>query len=376
MMVKKGCENMKKICFSIECINVCGGTERVTTQLANALSNKYDVSILSYEIMGSEIFFEIDKNVNVDYLFQYRVDENLKKYYFKIVYRLRKYLIKNKIDVLVVVDVNQLLFVSLVTIGLNIKIIAWEQFNSKTALESKNASLARWIAAKKCDAIVTLTKEDCENYKNEFSPKANVRCIYNPLTPALLAKKEKNSKKTNTILTIGRLQYQKGYDMLIEVADILFNEFNVQGWKWLIVGDGIEKKWIENKIEELNLKNKVIMEGEKSDVSTYLNQAKLFVLTSRYEGFGLVIVEAQYFNLPVVSFDCNMGPSELILDDKNGYLVPCFDIRKMAESIYQLIRNESRLKDFSDRATENIHNFEFKPILEQWEELVNSLEGE
>lgn len=367
---------MKKICFSIECINYCGGTQRVTTQLANALSSRYDISILSYEMVGNEIFFDIEKKVKVNYLFQYQVDENLKKYYFKIVYKLRKYLIKNKIDILIVVDVNQLLFVKLAIIGLDIKVIAWEQFNSKTALSSRTASIARRLAAKKCDAIVTLTKKDCENYIKEFTPNANVQCIYNPLTPALLTKKKSNVKKTNTILSIGRLQYQKGYDMLLEVADILFNEYSIADWKWVIVGEGPDREWIERKIEKANLKNKIILEGSRSDVSTYLNNAQLFVLTSRYEGFGLVIVEAQYFDLPVISFDCDMGPSELILDNKNGYLVPCFDKRKMADCIYRLITNESTLREFSEKATENLHEFEFKSILEQWEELINSLGGE
>lgn len=366
---------MKKICFSIECINVCGGTERVTSQLASALSDKYDISILSIEKLSDSLFFEMDEKIKIDYLFNYQIDDNLKKHYFEIVKRIRKYLKNNKINILVTVDVSQLLFISLATVGLNIKVIAWEQFNSARSKESKVAFLSRKIASNRCDCIVTLTKEDREKYIELFSPKAKVQHIYNPLTPSLLNKKN-NSVKDNTIISVGRLQYQKGFDMLLEVANILFNEYRVSDWNWIIVGEGTKRKELEKKIQEYDLEKKVLLLGEQRDVSSYLNDSKIFVLTSRYEGFGLVIVEAQYFDLPVISFDCDMGPRELIKEGKNGYLIPCYDIRLMAKKIYELIRDSQKVNEFSENATINIDQFNFGNIVNNWIDLIENIESE
>lgn len=363
---------MKNICFSIEGISGCGGTERVTLQIANALVDKYNINILSIEKKREELFFPADNRIKFDYLYSKRIDNHLKRYFFSIIIGIRKYLKKNNIDILIVVDVTQLIMVYWATLGLDIKIISWEQFNCLRSEGSLIHRAARKIAAKYTNAIITLTDEDKKAYVDYFKPRANVMRIYNPITfPNVDVKKDE--LKENIILSIGRLSYQKGYDLLLDVANLLFNTYQVRNWKWIIVGEGDERKKIEDKISDYNLVNKVILVGEKENVSEYLNNSKIFVLTSRYEGFGLVIAEAQQFGLPVISFDCKMGPAELVENGKNGYLVPCFDIENMAKKIRELITDDNKRNKLAIQAGSALDRFEYQKIVDEWNKLINKL---
>ncbi|MFR2767087.1 MAG: glycosyltransferase [Thomasclavelia sp.] len=111
------------------------------------------------------------------------------------------------------------------------------------------------------------------------------------------------------LLSVGRLTSQKGFDLLLEVAKIIFN--NETDWKWLIVGEGEERENLEKKIKQYNLEKKVMLVGNKTNIDDFYNKSSIFVLTSRFEGFGLVITEAKAHHLPCVSFrNVRRGPSE------------------------------------------------------------------
>ena len=100
----------------------------------------------------------------------------------------------------------------------------------------------------------------------------------------------------------------------------------------------------------------------------------MFVLTSRYEGFGLVLTEAKNMRLPCVSFRCPAGPSEIIEDGMNGYLIDCFDIEEMSQKIIQLIQNQELRKKFSEKALAGTEKFDLKNITIQWKNLLSQLE--
>lgn len=96
-------------------------------------------------------------------------------------------------------------------------------------------------------------------------------------------------------------------------------------------------------------------------------------MTSRFEGFGLVLTEAKTFKLPCISFKCKAGPNEIILNDVNGYLIECFDLNEMAEKIRYLINSELKRKQFSDNALNDTEKFQLDFIKKQWIDLLNNL---
>ena len=230
--------------------------------------------------------------------------------------------------------------------------------------------ITRKWAAKKADAIVVLTEEDRKNYEREVNVKGILRRIYNPIE---IGNGEDicYNMKSKIIISAGTLNYNKGFDMLIDVAKIVLKKHN--DWRWVVCGEGEERKRLEEKIEKNNLTENLILKGNVSNIEEYYRKSAIFVLTSRTEGFGLVLTEAKKEGLPCVSFRCPAGPSEIILDDINGYLLDCFDIEQMAEKINQLIENQDIRKKFSDNSMVGTEKFNIDKISEQWMELIEQI---
>jgi glycosyltransferase involved in cell wall biosynthesis len=229
--------------------------------------------------------------------------------------------------------------------------------------------LARKLAAKKSSKIVTLTNADTENYKKKFGAK-QVLTILNPIT---IDTAEKSPLTQKNVLAIGRFNKQKGFDYLIDIWQQTENRKN--GWKLLIVGNGKAKieKMIAEKIEKYNLAGSVaIIPPTKNVVDLYKN-ASIYALSSRYEGLPLVLIEATAMGLPIVSFDCETGPRDIILNEKTGFLVPVFDTEKFAQKLDFLMENAEKRKEFSANAIEHSKNFDLQNIVNQWEKLFNEI---
>ena len=155
---------MKKIVFLIGNLNNSGGTERVTTLIANGLSKQnYQVSILSLTD-GTQPFFQLEENIRTYSLFPYQIA--MKKNFIKAVWCIRKFVIQHKIDTLVVVDSITCVFTVPALLGLNIKHICWEHFNFNVNLNVKFRDLGRKWAAKYCDIVITLTERDKKLWQN------------------------------------------------------------------------------------------------------------------------------------------------------------------------------------------------------------------
>lgn len=138
------------------------------------------------------------------------------------------------------------------------------------------------------------------------------------------------------IMAIGRFHQQKGFDLLVQAYALV--EKNIEA-DLLILGDGSDQELILNLIQELGIENRVHMPGFSSNPWSYLSKAQYFVLSSRFEGFGNVIVEAMACGCPVVAFDCNYGPAEIIENGQDGILVPAEDITSLAEAMEEVSHN-------------------------------------
>lgn len=212
------------------------------------------------------------------------------------------------------------------------------------------------------DAFVVLTKEDASYWGKMH----NIHVIAN----AVPFNSEKSALCDNKIvISVGRLAYQKGYDMLVDVWK------NVSGkhpdWKLIVFGFGPEHDSLSKKISSLGLDDNVIINAPVSDiVSEYLN-ASIFVSSSRYEGLPMTLLEAMSCGLPCVSFACPCGPSEIINSGQNGYIVPLGDIRQMSDRICQLIENNEQRKLLGMNARKSMENYSIENIMRKWIELFH-----
>jgi len=360
---------MKKICFFIASISKAGGTERVCTAIANKLAQLgYEVTIISF--YGSAPFFELQENIRFVYLFQ-------KKYNFKlflplVILKLRKKIKEINPSILINVDSALFIYTFLSTLRLNQKNIVWEHFSYNESLGAKVRVLSRKLSVKYADAIVTLTNKDKSNWEQNLICKAPVFTINNP-SPFYNLTIEDNANRKNIVLSVGRLTYQKGFDRLLEAWKIVNNSNITSGWELHIVGSGELKNEIEKEITSLNLSNSVKLFPVTSNIQEHYQQASIFCLSSRFEGFPMVLLEAQSFELPIVSFDCETGPSEIISNFKNGILVKNGDIAELSERLLYLIKNENIRLEMGKSASKNSFNYSIDVIIKSWIHLFNSL---
>lgn len=366
-------DKMEKIhiCFHISNIGNCGGTEQVTTQISNLLLENYDgydVSILSTfydENIGP--FFKGNKNIHYDGIFPKKT--NIKLKYFTVVKKIREYVKKHHIDVLVGVDTIQSLFDLPAIKKTKCKYIAWEHFNYNFNLNVKLRDYGRKYAAKKADALVVLTDKDKKNFQRHLNIKNKIIRIYNPfIIPKTVSQYDCNRK---IIMSSGRLTSQKGFDILLEVAKLLKEK--TTDFEWIILGEGEDRPYLEQKIQEYGLTNLVQLKGRVNNVSEYYSQSRMFVLTSRFEGLVLVILEAKANGLPVISFNCDCGPDEMVKENINGYLIENFDIQTMCDRIYELLYDDEKCLQFSKNSHLGMEKFDEKVIIETWDNLLKEI---
>ena len=190
--------------------------------------------------------------------------------------------------------------------------------------------------------------------------------IYNPVTVSLDTKSKLEEK---TVLAVGRLTRQKGFDLLLEAWRYIEPEFG--DWSLRIIGDGEEKENLCNIIKIYHFQNVEIIPYQR-DIDQWYMRASLFALSSRYEGFVLVMIEAMAKGLPVVSFNCKEGPAELIDDGINGYLVDDGKVELFAEKLKYLMRDGELRRRFAEKTDLKLFEFDSTHVLSEWDSLMNS----
>ncbi|MFT3741003.1 MAG: glycosyltransferase [Breznakibacter sp.] len=165
-----------------------------------------------------------------------------------------------------------------------------------------------------------------------------IRVIYNGVGIPCAEREHNVSKYRMIVGAVGRLSKQKGFDLLVDIAASL-KERKVDGVEIQIVGEGSERENLERAIAEKGLRDYLVLKGFREDVAGFLNRCDVFVLTSRYEGFGYVVVEAMLCGCPVVAFDVS-SISEIVQDGSTGYLVPAFDLDRFVDKVEFLIENK------------------------------------
>ncbi len=351
------------IIFTIKNINGFAGTERVTSIITNALVKKgHQVGIISFIGEGGTPFYHIDSSIKLFYiappkdkhLFPYRDIRRIRK--------IRKILLLENPDIVVFVDSGHAIVN--ISAARGFPFITWEQINVSTCKKIKRR-ISRALVAKYSRAIVSLTDEDAAAYISKFNALLSV-CIPNPIT---IQGNYKSSLKSKRVIAIGRFSKEKGLDMLLRAWSLIKEK---DGWILRLVGDGPMKRNLCSLVNELGIDDTVEIKPPTKDViSEYLNSS-ICVSSSKYEGFGLVLLEAMTLGLPVISFDCS-GPKFIIEDGVSGILVTSGDIDEYAAALSSLIKDPINLKRLSVGAIENSKKYGLDYIIPQWESLFSQV---
>jgi glycosyltransferase involved in cell wall biosynthesis len=360
--------NMKKICFLKNDYNG-GGTERVTSIIANSLANynkEFEVYVL--DIGNPEMIqsYKLDKRVRHYSLSGKKMG---KIGVFINNYKVYRFLKENNIDVLINVQAMMGINSIIPTLFTKTKNVIWEHANYFQKQGTRVINIVRQIELFLSSQYIVLTHRDMNNFKNNFICRCPINYLYNPIIET--TNNHNYSSDSKVIMSAGHLRHIKGFDILIEVASNVFKRHT--DWVWKIYGEGAERSNLEKKIKEMGLESNVILCGRTSNIEEDYKEAAMFVMTSRMEGLPMVLLEAKSFNLPIVSFDIETGPNEIIEHNKNGFLVEKYDTKLMAEKICELIETPNIRKNFSNNAKSNIHLFNIDNITKEWTKLLNEI---
>ena len=361
---------MKKICFVVFNLSYIGGIERVNSVITNILANNpnYDITLLS--LFGNESEMKNSFTVNEKIHLKWLINEPLdfRKKALKVIKLIENEIIVNQYNIVVTGDFKTYFALIKMKNKKKFKLILWEHFNNNEfrSFLRKQAKKFQMIST---DKMVVLTNLDKESNINEFGFANKIARIYNPYSFIQDMMPNIQSKK---IITIGRLVApQKGLEFIVQIGKIIFKRF--PDWSWDVYGRGDQYDVINKLIIENKLEDNIHLKGVCYDVENIYPNYSIFGLTSRYEGLGIVLLEAKMSKLPLISFDINCGLSEIIADGLNGYLIPPFNIEAYAEKMMLLMESEELRKTFSENSKIDFDKFTVETIKKEWENLLDSL---
>lgn len=343
-----------------------GGTERITQILANGLVEKtdYKVIVLNLNNEAEKSYYLLDKNVQFEILRTQGIKNKI--------FELRKFLKKEKVDILINVDVMLGIYSLPATfLQRKTKIISWEMFNIRNDIGSKHTTMIRKICLKRSAYYINQTKGDMDAFIKEMPVKCPITYIYNPCE--IDNSYTGYDTESKTIITAGHFFYTKGYDLAVEVAQRVF--YKHPDWCWKFYGDGKELDNVKRVVHECRMEHNVLFCGRTNDVITAYKKAAMYVMTSRTEGFGLVLTEAKSCNLPTLAYDIDFGPREIIDQNVSGYLVEAYDADTMAARICELIEDKEKRILFSKRAKDNCDKFTKEAFINKWIGIFKKIEG-
>ena len=371
-----------KIVYYIPALYGTGGLERIITFKANYLAEHWEGSeiyILTSEQIGRPIHYDLspkvkhlDLNVPFDWPFNQSPISKFLKYpyrYWLFKKRFSKTLKELRPDITISTLRRELNFISSIHDG-SIK-IGELHYTRHFHKEKGIIGLLNmyWVKTflkhlQSLSKLVILTHEEA-NFWPELS---NLYVIPNPIATFGNQLSDCSQKQ---VMAAGRYSDEKGFDLLIESWSIVSKRH--PDWKLHIYGEGDLKEKFTKLIDELQLNNNCLLHHTVSNIAEKYCMSSIFVLSSRYEGFGLVLAEAMSCGIPCVSFDCPHGPSDIIKDHEDGLLVEKENIKELADKICYLIENENVRIKMGHKARENVKRFLPENVMPQWKNLFESL---
>ena len=372
-----------KIIYCIAGTYNSGGMERVLANKANFLAEcGHEVLIITTDQLGREPFFALSPQVrtfNLDINYE---ENNNKGFIIKVLQypfkqwkhkkRLTDLLLDLQADIVISMFCNDVSFIANIPDGSKkILEIHFSKFKRLQYGRKGVWRLTDWLRSKtdektvrKFDKFVVLTHED----KGYWGDLPNMEVIGN-------AKNKWGdhtaSLDNKQVIAVGRYDYQKGFDRLIEAWRLVYSRF--PDWKLKIVGDGgLRDQW-QRLIDKHHLGEVIELKKSVSDMLPEYLDASILAMSSRYEGLPMVLIEAMSVGLPAVVFDCKCGPKDIISDGEDGFLAPEGDIKALAERIIQLIEDPILCKKMGQAAKRTSVRFSEDVIMAKWTTLFDNL---
>lgn len=379
--------NLYKIVFITPALYSAGGVERVVAVKANYFTEQlgYDVTIIVTDGKGRDCFFPISDKVRI-INYELNFEELWRLPFLKKVFiylckqrrfkkMLKADLIHIRPDITISTLRREINFLTGINDGslkigeLHVNRANYRSFDASYSNSIKRLFAKLWMNSllghlKRLDKMVVLT----DSALNDWPELDNVVKIPDALPFRIDCKSELSAKR---VLSIGRYAYDKGNDLLLQ-AWAITEKLN-SDWFLDIYGNG-NKEPYQKQMIELGVDQQLChLFGPVADVKKEYLSSSVFVLPSRFEGFGLVIIEAMACGVPVVAFDCENGPRSIITDGENGFLIPPFDISLFAEKVMLLMRDKELRCRMGANAQKAASQYEIDGIGQQWKQLFEEL---
>lgn len=349
-----------KICFLSKDYSYNGGGERMLCNLANELSRFCNVTIVSFDFSEKKSIYKLNSEIGfIDAKIQRRRINFFTKFdYVKYIKKHSDFF--DSFDFIIGVGIICNLVLSYCSPKLKAKTVGWEHFcYDGTPFYQK---VLRKILFKKLSQVVILTNRDLEKYKKI---NRNTNVIYN-FTNMEFRKSPNFQNKQ--FLFVGRLSRQKGFSDLCKIIK-KFCKINDK-WKFRIIGNGEYKTGFEKFIKSENLENRINCSLVSDDIQTEMENSSCVLMTSNFEGLPMVLIEAAVCALPAISYDTPTGPSDIISNSKDGFIVPLRNQKFFIERMLQFASNVELQQKLSAGAKLESEKFCKKNIICQWKEIL------
>ena len=375
-----------KIVYVTPALYMAGGVERVLTLKANYFAEHfgYDITIILTEGKGKPFFYPLSPKINVINLDIHFEELWTCSFLKKIWVYLKKQRLFKKALTAELMRIRPDITVSLLRREINflndikdgsrkIGELHVNRANYRN-FSTQNVGIVKRLFAKfwshnlvahlhRLDKLVVLTEKDREAWV-ELN---NVVAIPDPLSLYPIGISPLTEKR---VVAVARYSHEKGIDLLLKAWSIV--EKRVSDWRLDVYGDGNRTPY-NQLIEDLHIDNsRCVLHGRTDNVEAEYVNSSIFVLSSRFEGFGMVLTEAMACGLPVVSFDCPWGPRSIITDGDDGLLVENGNVEALAGSLTRLMDDADLLQRMAVRGVKNVQRFSVDYIAECWKELFES----
>ncbi len=366
-MANQDLKKKPKIAFVISSLT-SGGAERVVSVLCNSLCKDYQVTL----IMLTEMipFYKINKEVDIIPCKKEPNHENgsIRSIYSKylLVKKIARILRSKEIQVAIGFMRTSNILTILAAKYLGIPVLVSER-NHPVVIDrsqSKLWKLLMRLTYPRANKLVVQT-ELIKDYYNKFVPENKLEIIPNPINPDF--ESLSNGRSENIILSVGSLIPQKAQHHLINA----FAKIAPGNWSLKIFGEGARREELEHLIRSHGMSDKIDLPGRSQKIETVYQSAKIFVLTSNYEGFPNVLLEAMHFGLACISTDCPSGPGDILEDGVNGFLIPVGDEKALEKNLSILIEDKELRQSFSEKAKETSKYYSISRIKDYWVNLID-----
>ena len=380
-------EKKYKIVYCTPALYMAGGVERVLTLKANYFAEHfdYDITIILSEGKDKPLFYPLsDKikiiNLNIGFeelwtcSFIKKVFVYLKKQrQFKKA--LTKELMSIRPDITISLLRREINFITGIKDGsrkfgeLHVNRANYRNFEANDSNFVKNLFAKFWMRSlvaklKKLDKFVVLTEEDKDAWPELHN---NICVIPDPLSFFPTQNSQLTEKR---VIAVGRYVYQKGFDLLLQAWAKI--EKQCSDWELVVFGDGNREPY-EQQLNELGIdRSRCHLNGTIADIQKEYVNSSVFVFSSRFEGFGMVLVEAMACGLPVVSFACPCGPRDIVRHEEDGLLVENGNVEALSDSLIRLMGDEDLRHRMAANGIKNVQRFSIGSIAECWKQLFES----